>query len=356
MKRRLLAILLTGLVLAFAYEANAQDKITKEPGYLYLATFNVYKLGAVDGRYKDVDDLDSSIPLRIKNLARVLAVGEFDIVALQEVHSGARGHAVVSDLVRALRENHSLGYHYVLSDYIGQGLIPEAIAFLYNPNRVQLETVNGSAVVAKNISIPGRDMVQTQWEAGHFDFTIVSAHLAWGNHQDRRAGYEKIAQIFDDLTAYSKDPDVIILGDFNRYGDGADAVLALPFDPAKFRAPNVEFFDPAFSARKSVSKSSIANKGVPGDNPQLISTTVAGNKSVYDMIMFSKDVEEEFPSPPAQPKYGIDFGVIQFDEPDGFGFQAGADQLSHNVLKEAYSDHRPLWLRFKMSDSTLADD
>lgn len=356
LRRRWVVVFFAAFLLALPSGVRAQDKITKEPGFLYLATFNVYKLGAVDDRYDNVDNLNQIIPERIENLARVLAVGGFDIVALQEVHSGPRGHAVISDLIAALRNKYDLGYHYVLSAYIGQGLIPEAIAFLYNPNRVQLETVNGSPVVAKNIQIPGRDLVQTQWEAGHFDFTLISAHLAWSNHPDRRAGYQKIAEIFDNVATYSNDPDVIVLGDFNRYGDRADAVLTLSFNPEKFRAPNVEFFDPAFSGLKSVTKSSIAGKGVPGDNPQLISTTVAQNKYVYDMIMISKDTEEEFSALPSSPRYGVDFGIIHFDEANGFGFQTGADQLSHNALKEAYSDHRPLWLRFKMNDPSLADD
>ena len=100
--------------------AWSADQIQKAPGFLYLATFNVYKLGAVDPRYDDLANFDDAIPERITNLARVLAVGDFDIVALQEVHSGPRGHAVISDLVRALARDHGLGYHYVLSDYIGR--------------------------------------------------------------------------------------------------------------------------------------------------------------------------------------------------------------------------------------------
>ena len=56
-----------------------------------------------------------------------------------------------------------------------------------------------------------------------------------------------------------------------------------------------------------------------------------------------------------KPQYGIDFGVIVFDEKDGFGYQIGADDLSHNALKEAYSDHRPLWFRFNTSRVSDSD-
>ena len=65
------------------------------------------------------------------------------------------------------------------------------------------------------------------------------------------------------------------------------------------------------------------------------------------MILFSGDAAEEFPAGLHQARYGVDFGVIHFDQPTGFGYQPGADALSHNKLKRAYSDHRPVWLRFR---------
>ena len=65
------------------------------------------------------------------------------------------------------------------------------------------------------------------------------------------------------------------------------------------------------------------------------------------MILISADVAEEFPPRTNEAVYGKDFGIIHFDEAEGFGYQAGADDMSHNDLKKAYSDHRPLWIRFK---------
>jgi len=137
------------------------------------------------------------------------------------------------------------------------------------------------------------------------------------------------------------------LGDFNRFGAGYEPVKRLTYDETKFLAPNVTFFDPNFNVKKNVTIASIRNKDVPGDNPQLISTTVASNKRVYDMIMFSIDASEEFPAGSGLPEYSKDFGIIHFDEPSGFGYQTGAADLSHEELKKAYSDHRPLWIRFK---------
>ena len=65
------------------------------------------------------------------------------------------------------------------------------------------------------------------------------------------------------------------------------------------------------------------------------------------MVLSSVDAAEEFPPGSNEAKYAKDFGIIHFDEADGFGYQSGADRLSHDDLKKAYSDHRPLWIRFK---------
>lgn len=196
---------------------------------------------------------------------------------------------------------------------------------------------------------------QTQWRAGHFDFTLIAVHLAWGNHGKRRTGYEKVREIFSRPSGWSDDPDVIVLGDFNRFGDGAAAVDALPYDSGRFRAPNITFFDPAFSSVRQVTRHSIEGKGVPNDDPQLLSTTVSGNRHVYDMILFSRDAAEEFPASLHEARYAADFGIIHFDHPTGFGYQPGADELSHDGLKKAYSDHRPVWLRFR-TDLPAFDD
>ena len=69
------------------------------------------------------------------------------------------------------------------------------------------------------------------------------------------------------------------------------------------------------------------------------------------MIMITKDAAEEFPAGSSEAEYAKDFGIIHFDEADGFGYQSGADCLSHNALKKAYSDHRPLWIRFKTNEN-----
>lgn len=334
----------------------AAEKLQKKDGYLYIATFNVFKLGAVDLKYTSGSNSEI-IPARIQNIANVLAVGDFDLIALQEVAHGKGGEAAINDLIKNLKAVHNLEYKAIHSEHIGRGLMAEMITFLYDPNEISPQALEEN-VLTNLIEIPGRDLVRSQWKAGNFDFTVISAHLAWGNETHRIAGYEKINDILHNPEKYSNDPDIIILGDFNRFGDSQTSVQKIKYDETKFIAPNITIFDPSFNTLKEVSKSHIMGKGVPNDNPQFISTTVAKNTFVYDAFLMTKDVDEEFDGDLFKPKYGIDFGVIVFDEKGGFGYQIGADDLSHNALKEAYSDHRPLWFRFntsRVSDSDMTN-
>lgn len=348
MKRILVLILLiTHSVFAYA------GKLVKEDGYLYVATFNVFKLGAVAPKYKD-NISSENIPNRILNLANVLAVGDFDLIALQEVAFGEGGEKAVSDLVKILKSKHGLEYSIVHSEHIGKGLMPEMISFLYDPTEVIPHEISGNAYT-ELIKIDGRDLVNSKWKADHFDFNLVSAHLAWGNESDRIDGFKKINDIISNPDVYSNDPDIIILGDFNRFGDGQDSVKYVEYSDDKIIAPNITIFDPKFNSKKSVKAKDIIGKGIPNNNPQLLSTTVAKNTYVYDAFIMTGDVKEEFDGDVMKPVYGVEFGVIAFDEVGAFGYQNGSEKLSHYDLKISYSDHRPLWMRFNTTKAVNAD-
>ena len=334
-------------VVVIALPASACDELKGDPGFVYIGSFNIYRLGAVEKRYtkeitgdSSLQELDDTIPPRISNLARVLAVGAFDIVAIQEVQEGAAGHAAMSDLVRALRDDHELVYDYILSEYIGHGYdLSEAMAFLFKPEAVRPEPIGAPGRYTTRIDIAGRDLVRTQWKAGHFDFTMYAVHLAYGNRDDRRKGFEAIAQIFERPLDWSNDPDVIVLGDFNRLGKITPScaiggprcklepppIKALEYDALSpdFRAPSITAFDPAFSRCpevQDVEKCRKPDATLPIKDPQLLSTTVSNNNTyAYDAIMFSRDAAEEFPADLHEARYGVDFGIIHFDHPPGSG-------------------------------------
>ena len=366
---RIVPVLTLGFMVAMSAQAAAVDRACKEAGHVHIGSFNVYKLGAIEDRYTELKDdpekvPKKGIPQRIHNAASVLAAGGFDLVALQEVHEGKPGETALIDLVKVLSDEHGMTYEFLLSDGVGKGFsMDEAMGFLYRRPCVRPKTVNDNDAESNIIDINGRyagdlwaprDFVQTYWKAGRFDFTVISVHLAYGNLDKRRAGYEKVREIFFDWSEKmtNGDPDVIVLGDFNRFGEVKDdnkPVQTLPYDPKIFRVPNVTFFDSKFStlALAEVTAKSIEKKGIHDDDAQLLSTTVANNKFVYDMIMFSSEIGERFPAKLHEAEYGRDFGIIHFDHPGGVGFQAGADKLDHACLSKMYSDHRPIWIRFR---------
>ena len=77
----------------------------------------------------------------------------------------------MSDLVRALQEDHGLAYRFIMTGGIGPGIIPKAMAYLYKPDRLQPETVNDTGLLSVIVDVdagyatdpkPLRDLVQTQ--------------------------------------------------------------------------------------------------------------------------------------------------------------------------------------------------
>lgn len=52
------------LVTIWVTNATASDRLAKQPGFLYVASFNVYKLGGVKKRYTKLKDVENpELPL-----------------------------------------------------------------------------------------------------------------------------------------------------------------------------------------------------------------------------------------------------------------------------------------------------
>lgn len=365
-------LMATLYVISLCLQAPAQDRIQKDSNYLYLCSFNIYLFGVLSEKYQSLDEnfegsTSVGIPQRIKNLSNVLSVGNFDLIVIQELQDGEAGGWALEDLKTQLNSQLNQNYKAFQSQGIGKGFrMNESIGFIYDPDVVNPEIISGTTSLSKVIEVDGRevyqrDFIHTQWKASNFDFSLISAHLLWskkgiGGLSDRERGYLKVEEILVTPTPsqYSQDPDIIIVGDFNRFGGGLSSVEKITYDLNKWLAPNVTFFDPAFNSLKKVSSASINGKNVPDNNPQFVSTTVALGKDVYDIIFMTKDADEEY-SGSASSQFGTDFGILCFDEPGAFGFQSGSDTLNTTALKEAYSDHRPLWARFAINDPSSSD-
>ncbi len=345
------------VLIVLACNCFSQAVLSKQPDNIYICTYNVYLLGNISEKYESLEEdyegtPSSQIPERIKNNANVLKTANFDLIVLQEVKEGEAGYWAVSDLVSELNKGRDSKYKFIQSEDIGYGFtMNESMAFIYDPSVVEPQLITGQTSLFDYIAtgpLDDRKFVRTQWISGDFDFTLISCHVAWGNKDKRDESLAKANEILYTPTPsrYSYDPDIILLGDFNRFGKGYNSAENIKYDSKVVLAPNITYFDPDFNSITNVTKTSIKGKDIPNNNPQLLSTTVAKNTSVYDMIMFTYDAGEEYNKTISETKYGEDFGIIHFDEKDGFGYQEGADELSHESLKRSYSDHRPLWVRF----------
>lgn len=347
---------------SFSYGQVVKERKT----YLNICSFNVYLLGAIAPKYQAIREAekdpgytrpDSSygIPERVRNCAEILSKGSFELIVFQEVVHGSRGDSVMADLATELNEQYGRRYKWFTSGSIGKGFrITECMGFLYDSVKVKPLTQTDEKYSLIGCEEPkNRKYVKTCWQSGDFDFTLISCHFAWNgsDHKRRLADYQKLNHILHHPLEYSHDPDVIVVGNFNRFGGDFDesanefGIQNLQVDTRKFRVPHVEVFDPEISAMKEV------EDNLRIENPQQYSTTVSNKNSVvYDMFWITEDVLEEYKM--TANKWNRDFGVLVYDEPWGNAYIDGVEQLSTSETKEAYSDHRPIWMRFRINQKT----
>lgn len=317
------------------------QSISKDEDRLYVASYNIYTLGK------------NTQHGQAYNNAVILAEARFDLIAVQEV-MGEEGEQELGQIIRYLNDSFNLTYAYLVSTNIGQGFGgQERIGFIYDPDRIlPLEGENGEFVQIIEVE-GGRDFAFSYWQSGDFDFVFGSGHLIYGSNDDetllkRSKELQQALDLFEDPLSYFGDEDLIFVGDFNRAGM-VNAYQKVSYDTTKLFIPNIEFFDPDLNRVGQVKKKHIKNKDVPSNNPQLVSTTVAKNTYVYDMIICSTTLLDEFGQNREEGAFQKSFGIISFDEADGIGTIAAAAAItSHHELKSKYSDHRPLWVSFRL--------
>lgn len=328
-------------------KSNQRQIVFRQVNFLTIASYNIFSLGNIAEKYKITKGsyTQDNIPQRIQNNAQVLAQRNLDLISIQEVATGDPGEWALRDLTYELNTKHKKSYKWLLSKPIGRGFgFTESIGFLYDSLKVFTDK--------KMNSIPsngGRNFVKCSFKSVNFDFTLIGVHLSWQNSAHRIAEFQKIDTILHQPTDYSHDPDLIILGDFNRFGNRQTAVKNIRHAPEKMFCPNIDFWDPQFNKIKQVNRRSIQGKKIPSEDPQLLSTTVSDNHMVYDMILCASDVKEEFHTPLSKIKYNVDFGVIAFDHPTSPDFIPASQS---EKIKEQWSDHRPVWVRFKTNMAT----
>ncbi len=327
-------------LISFVTSAAFAQVMKQDANALYIGTYNIYTFG----KHGDT---------QIFNGAKVLASGDFDLVAIQEV-MGTKGEESVSVLTKYLKDSFNLNYASVVSADLGQGLGgQERIAFLYKPDVLKLVNHDGKAFQVVEVPGDGRDFAFTRWSKGNFDFVLGSGHLFYGDSKEKETTLARRKQELEQVYSFFKDPkkqfgdeDLIFVGDFNRAALVPD-YKSVNYDTTKYFIPNIEFFDPGLNKVPQVKKENIAGKEVPKDNPKCVSSTVAkGNTYVYDMIICSKSLYDNYGAPRSKGKFNTNFGVISYDMIDGIGTIPDATkQMNQTKLKNAYSDHRPVWVR-----------
>jgi len=172
---------------------------------LLLATWNIREFG------------ENRLPESSYYIAEI--IDHFDIVVIQELNSKEIGG--LESVLSILGDNWS----YVMSDgVVGLTGGNEAMAFVYNTNKVKFTGLAGEIVLPENKLMDGVQFARTpfmvSFRAGWFDFKLCTVHIYYG--QDSVKGIyqrrlQEIKTVSDFLLKRQESDDVsyILLGDFN---------------------------------------------------------------------------------------------------------------------------------------------
>ncbi|MEE9170266.1 MAG: endonuclease/exonuclease/phosphatase family protein [bacterium] len=307
-----------------------------EPETITIGSFNIYEFGK--GTHAAKRDLRALADLLIG----------IDLVVLQEV--GATGGPAQ---VQALRDSMNAALPQGVKRYKTPLITSitgnnERYAFIYrdpvryiaadkNPSTSAGERwirpdPNGDGVYNDD-TIFNRVPAYMYFRAKNFDFVIATVHLMWTHLDQREAEVEYLRDWLRTFDPRGPEEDIILLGDFNRCGKytGTD-VEDMAF--SKFLSDGWEnHYRILFLEPLETWSTKYAGKDEE-------STTVAQAKALYDQILIDIDTEYEFGQAPAE--YGKTIGVVPFD------MTLPYEDMSHNSLKVAMSDHRPIWAKFRI--------
>ena len=247
-----------------------------------IATWNLRKFSERDkpGQY----------PPDLVAIAGIIKSSSFDLIAIQEVQQTGQ---VVQKLRRQLGEP----WRHYISPQTGNN---ERYAFLYRADRVEMldEPVfmdSAGAIEFDRVPLVAR------FRAGSFDFTLVTAHLWYGdkaNNPRRKREADLLAQYAGNIITTGSDRDVIILGDFNEMR----------------ASPNLPLFESLGFVRLN-------------REPTNLSST-----EIYDALLINPRHTRE---------YAGNSGVVRFDE-SRYG---NDDKLAARDI----SDHRPAFADFSIT-------
>ena len=301
--------------------------------YIKIGSFNIAELGNPK-REKD-----------FKAIAQI--INGLDLIALQEVQDEGGAEAVthIHTELNAISGNHYA--QPIVIPNAGKGFPGfEGYAFIYR-DPVQLDNRISKNIDfrydQKNHDIYGRVPAFAFFKAGTFDFVVASVHLQWSNIDKRKTEMIDIKQWLIEYANRdsNQERDFIIVGDFNRYGNLSNTVIE------QHQAPFDIFVDPneLGKAYRLITLEFLPTLNTRFASLDAESTTTADSKDLYDQIIISAGAFKEYNT--ASSRFGEDMGVIAYD------MQAPWTEKDHEAIKDAVSDHRPIWARFQID---LGDD
>lgn len=192
-------------LLALRKQLNAQVPEKTATQTLLLATWNIREFG------------ENRLPESSYYIAEI--IDHFDIVVIQEVNSKEIGG--LENVLSILGNN----WAYVISDGVeGPTGGNEAMAFVYNTNKVKFTGLAGEIVLPDDKLMNGVQFARTpfmvSFRAGWFDFKLCTVHIYYGEDTVKgiyQRRLKEIKTVSDFLLKRQESDDVsyILLGDFN---------------------------------------------------------------------------------------------------------------------------------------------
>jgi endonuclease/exonuclease/phosphatase family metal-dependent hydrolase len=273
--------LLFAILLLVFSAVNGQDRA---PDTIKIMSFNIQIFGVSKMAKPEV--------------AAVLAdiVSRADVIAVQEVRS------LVIDPVEQFMAMLPDTYKYVIGPRQGRSGSKEQYWVIYDSAKI---------TVLEEESWPDKDDIfERSPYAVYFKTNSAFDFILLDNHIQPRAAEKEIRALPNVVTYYMdlwKDPDVLVVGDFNADG---------------------QYFD-----------SSLLDSIFPETEYKIIftdeDTTLAQSHNTYDRFIITNTAIEDFTG---------SFGVIRFDEVYNF------DEKS--VSPRSISDHYPIWAEFWTNHDT----
>jgi endonuclease/exonuclease/phosphatase family metal-dependent hydrolase len=281
------------------------------PGRVLLATWNVANFGQQQRREQDHR-----------------LIGEimrwFDIVAIQEVKDDFSGLLAVKRLIGP-------PYEVVFSGVEGND---ERLAFLYDSKKIRLREEVGSVTVSPSefraIQIAGlqgtfqgfdRNPYLATFESGQFVFQVANVHQFFGSDTDRKDIARRALETFAvarwaagrEKSKAAITRDILAVGDFNM--------------------PKAEPGDPIYRA--------LTAKGLEApEHSALIGSNLSSDKHYDQIVFFPKHTRTEYTG-----KKGVfDFDGAVFKEL----WDAKGRVPFNGYVKYYLSDHRPMWVEFRI--------